>query len=268
MDDAAHPPRRYGEVRSSFSRCWWPSFLPSRSCSVESVLAAIILNLFLVVRRDPMTAKLPGPVIIMGILNNAIPFSLIAWARPAYRAGLHRILNATTPVFTVLTAHFLTQTERADLGARDRRIVRHPRVVVLVGPDAVRGLGSESLLGEAACLLAALSYAFAGIYGRRFKGMPSLHVATGQITGATMVMLPVAAITERFWALPAPRATVWGRVRRHRLTLHGARLHPLFPYPGNGRCHQPATGDILAADQRPLAWQPCPWRATYSQPPS
>ena len=113
-------------------------------------------------------------------------------------------------MFTVLTAHFLTQTERLTWGRVIGVLFGILGVVVLVGPDAVRGLGSESLLGEAACLLAALSYAFAGIYGRRFKGIPSLYVATGQITGATMVMLPIAAITERFWPLPAPRATVWG----------------------------------------------------------
>jgi drug/metabolite transporter (DMT)-like permease len=174
-------------------------------------LAAIILNLFLLVRRDPMTAKLPlGQFIIMGILNNVIPFSLIVWGETRVSSGLASILNATTPVFTVVAAHFLTRTERLTWARAIGVLFGVLGVVVLVGPDAVRGLTSESLPGETACLLAALSYAFAGIYGRRFKGLPSFHVATGQITGATLVMLPIAAITERFWTLPPPSGTVWG----------------------------------------------------------
>ena len=113
-------------------------------------------------------------------------------------------------MFTVVAAHFLTRTERLTWARAIGVVFGVLGVVVLVGPDAVRGLASENLPGDAACLLAALSYAFAGIYGRRFKGLPSLHVATGQITGATLVMLPIAAVTERFWALPPPSATAWG----------------------------------------------------------
>jgi drug/metabolite transporter (DMT)-like permease len=174
-------------------------------------LAAIILNVFLVLRGKAMTARLPwGQFIVMGILNNVIPFSLIAWGETRVSSGLASILNATTPLFTVVAAHYFTRTERLTWTRAIGVMFGICGVVVLVGPDAVRGLGSESLPGEAACLLAALSYAFAGLYGRRFKGLPPLHVATGQITGATFVMLPLAAVTERFWTLPPPSAAVWG----------------------------------------------------------
>jgi drug/metabolite transporter (DMT)-like permease len=174
-------------------------------------IAAVILNLFLMVCRAPMSARLPwGQFSVMGILNNVVPFSLIVWGETRVSSGIASILNATTPVFTVVAAHFLTRTERLTWARAFGVLFGVLGVVVLVGPDAVRGLMSESLPGEAACLLAALFYAFAGIYGRRFKGLPPLQVATGQITGATLVMVPVAAVTERFWTLPLPSGTVWG----------------------------------------------------------
>ena len=78
-------------------------------------------------------------------------------------------------------------------------------VAMLVGPVA-----SRDVPGEAACLLAAMSYSLAGIYGRRFKGLPSLQVATGQVTCAAVAMLPVAGIADRFWTLPWPSPTAWG----------------------------------------------------------
>lgn len=174
-------------------------------------LAAVILNLVLVLRRERMTAGLPwGQFVVMGVLNNVVPFCLIVWGETRVSSGLASILNATTPVFTVVAAHFLTRDERLTWARAAGVLFGVLGVVVLVGPDALRGLGSASLPGEAACLLAALSYAFAGLYGRRFRGLPSLQVATGQVTGATLVLLPIAAVSDRFWALPAPGLAVWG----------------------------------------------------------
>jgi drug/metabolite transporter (DMT)-like permease len=64
-------------------------------------------------------------------------------------------------------------------------------------------------VGEAACLLAALTYALAGVYGRRFKGVAPLKVATGQTTASTFVLLVLAGAIERPWTLNAPSAHVW-----------------------------------------------------------
>jgi drug/metabolite transporter (DMT)-like permease len=174
-------------------------------------VAAIMLNGFLLARGMPMRRPMPWrQFTVMGLLNNAIPFSLIVWGETQVSSGVASILNAMTPVFGVLVAHFVARTERLSWGRGAGVALGLLGVAMLVGPDAVWGLGSGNLLGEAACLLAALSYAFAGLYGRRFRGIPSLQVACGQITGATLIMLPVAAAADRFWLLPMPGPAVWG----------------------------------------------------------
>lgn len=110
----------------------------------------------------------------------------------------------------MLVAHWLTATERLTPAKAAGVALGFGGVAVLVGPDALAGLGREDLVGEGACLLGALSYAFAGIYGRRFKGLPPIKVATGQITASALVLVPVVALVDRPWALPAPSTSAWG----------------------------------------------------------
>jgi drug/metabolite transporter (DMT)-like permease len=174
-------------------------------------LAAVLLNLFLVIRRDPMprSPRLWGSFIVMGILNNVVPFTLIAWGETRVSSGLASILNATTPIFTVLAAHFLTQNEKLHWNKGAGVLFGFLGVAVLIGPSAIVGIGGGDVWGEISCLSAALIYGFAGIYGRRFKGVPALKVATGQITGSTLVLLPIAALVDRPWNLPMPSAHAW-----------------------------------------------------------
>jgi drug/metabolite transporter (DMT)-like permease len=174
-------------------------------------LAAIILNVYLLLRRTPMRVGYPWrQFLVMGTLNNVIPFSLIAWSEGRIPSGLAAILNATTPLFTVLLAHGLIRTERLRGRGWVGLLLGFCGVVVLIGPGAFNAWDARSLPAEAACLAAALSYACAGVYGRRFRALPPLHVATGQVTGATVIILPIAAISDRFWTLPMPSVPVWG----------------------------------------------------------
>ena len=175
-------------------------------------LAAVMLNLWLLLRRDVMPAspRLWADFIVMGVLNNVVPFSLIVFGEMRISSGLAAILNATTPIFGVLVAHVLTANEKLRGGRFVGVLVGFAGVAMLVGPGALAGLGGENAIGEVACLGAALVYAFAGIYGRRFKGVPPIKVATGQVTGSTLVLLPVVAVLDHPWTLPAPDAATWG----------------------------------------------------------
>ena len=83
----------------------------------------------------------------------------------------------------------------------------------MVGPAVLAGLGAD-LLAQVAVLGAALSYALAGIFGRRFQrmGVPPLATAAGQVTASTLMLLPIAIVVDRPWTLPVPSASVWGAI--------------------------------------------------------
>jgi len=174
-------------------------------------LAALALNLLLFVRRDPLPAS-PGlwrAFLVMGLLNNVIPFTLIVVGEIRIASGLAAIFNATTPVFTVLAAHCLTDDEKLDWGKGVGVLFGLLGVAVLIGPALLSGLGRSDLLGAGACLLAALFYAFAGIYGRRFRTVPPLKVATGQVTASTFILIPLVLLADQPWALPVPSLSAW-----------------------------------------------------------
>ncbi len=173
--------------------------------------AAIGLNLLLVVRRDamPKDPRLWRAFLLMGLLNNVVPYSLIAFGEMHISSGLASILNATTPIFTVLAAHVLTSNEKLSWTKSLGVLFGFVGVAVLVGPNVLLGAHKSDLVGETACLLAAVSYAFAGIYGRRFKAIPPLKVATGQITASAFILLPIVTLVDRPWTLPVPGLQVW-----------------------------------------------------------
>ena len=177
--------------------------------------AAIALHVVLRVGRTPMPwdGRTWRAFFGMGLLNNAIPFSLIVWGQTHIASGLASILNATTPLFTVLIAHMLTADERLTRGRIAGVLVGLAGVVVLIGPQALAGLGND-VTAQLAVLAAAISYGFAAIFGRRFKrmGVPPLATAAGQVTASSMLLLPIAMLVDRPWTLQAPGLPVWGAV--------------------------------------------------------
>jgi drug/metabolite transporter (DMT)-like permease len=142
---------------------------------------------------------------VMGILNNVVPFSLIVWGQSHIASGLASILNATTPIFTVLVAHWLTHDERMTPARVAGVIIGFAGVVVMIGLDAVIHAG-EDLIAELAVLGASVAYAFSVVYGRRFSrsGLQPLATATGQITASAVMMVPIALVIDQPWSLPAP----------------------------------------------------------------
>lgn len=141
----------------------------------------------------------------MSALNNAIPFTLIVWSQTHIASGLASILNATTPLFTVVLANFLTTDEKMTGRRLLGVLVGFLGVAVMIGMAAMESLGAH-VAAQVAVLAAAFSYACSGVYGRRFKamGLKPVMTATGQIVTSTILLVPVALFVDMPWRLPAP----------------------------------------------------------------
>jgi drug/metabolite transporter (DMT)-like permease len=168
-------------------------------------LAAVILwaVLRIIGREGPPRALWPA-LLVMGLLNNAAPFTLFALAQGQITGALASVLNAMTPIFTVLVAHVATGDER----------LRPARALgVGLGFAGVMGLLADGSMGGTrlalvACLGAAFSYAVASVWGRQFRaaGISPLVTACGQVTASSVLLLPVWLVADRPWTLGAPGA--------------------------------------------------------------
>jgi drug/metabolite transporter (DMT)-like permease len=180
---------------------------------VRVALAAAALLLFLKLRRQTLgfDRSVLAAFVIMGLLNNAVPFSLLAWGQTQIGGGLASILNATTPIWGVIVAHAFTEDERITPLKMIGVLLGFAGVAAMLGPDLLGEIGG-SLLAQLACIAAALCYALAGVYGRRFRrlGISPIHVSAGQLAAAALLLLPVALLVEQPWQLPAPPAEAWG----------------------------------------------------------
>jgi drug/metabolite transporter (DMT)-like permease len=172
-------------------------------------LAAVALHI--IVRaagvRVPTDRRAWRTFVGSGVLNNVVPFSLIVFAQTHIASGVASILNATSPLFVVIVAHFLTRDEKLTKGRLAGVIVGFAGVAVMIGGDALGALGT-GLLAQLASLAAALFYAFGGVYGRRFRtlGIPPLAAATGQLTASSIILIPVMLAVDRPWTLAMPSA--------------------------------------------------------------
>lgn len=148
----------------------------------------------------------------MGFLNNVVPFTLILWAQTQIPGGLAAILNGTTPLFTVLVLHMLSQDEKATGLKLVGVAIGFLGVAVMIGLDMIDG--EAKLLPQLAALGAALSYAFSGQWGRRFARLriQPTAAATGQMAAASAMLLPLALVIDQPWTLAMPGAGIWSSV--------------------------------------------------------
>lgn len=187
-------------------------FPPNTLVFLRMALAVppMLLILRFIGQRLPNDRKSWQQLFVLGAINAALPFILFFWGQTQIDSGIASVLNATTPLWGVVTAHFLTRDEKATPARIIGVLLGIAGIVVMVGTEALGGI-SGSVLAQLACLAATLSYAFAAIYGRTLSQstMTPMVVATGQVITAAILMLPVALIVDHPWALAAPGWDAW-----------------------------------------------------------
>ena len=154
-----------------------------------------------------------GSILLLSLLNNALPFTLFGWGQTHIASGLASILNATTPIWGVLVAHFLTRDERMNPRKVAGVLLGFGGVATMIGPSLLSSLGA-SALAQLACVSASLSYALAAVWARRFRrqGLSPLSVTTGQLTAGALMMLPLSFIVDRPWTHAFPPLTALGAI--------------------------------------------------------
>lgn len=177
-------------------------FQPFTLVFLRISIAALILIIvvYLSGRHLPVSLKTWWGYIIMGLINNAIPFSLIVWGQTRIESGVASILNATAPIFTVLLAHLLTSDERLTIPKIMGVLVGFIGVYLMMMPELNNGFSWRGL-GQLAVLGAASSYSFAAIFGKRFKHIPAVVNSAGMLLCSSIIMLPLVIIIDAPWSL-------------------------------------------------------------------
>ncbi|MEM7342690.1 MAG: DMT family transporter, partial [Chloroflexota bacterium] len=165
-------------------------------------LAAILLTGVVYVQglQLPVSLSQWGQLILLGFLRAGLPITLFVWAGTQIDSSVSGILNSTTPLFTVIIAHFFTQDERFQVSRLIGVLLGMIGIIVLIGPTALQGLG-KNVLAQLAVLGATCSYGFAGVYGRRFSGTPVIVTTAGFLLGATLLIAPLTLIIDHPWTL-------------------------------------------------------------------
>ena len=178
---------------------------------VALAAAALVIYIKVTGGHLPRDAKTWLVLAVMGIGNNVVPFSLIFWAQTQITSGLASILNATTPLFSVIFAHWLSHEERLTPLRLAGALIGLGGVAVLMGGAALEGSGL-ALVAQLASLTATATYALTGFFTRRFATTAPSVTAAGQLLCSTVFMLPLALLVDLPWTLPIPSAAALGAI--------------------------------------------------------
>ncbi|MCK1742789.1 EamA family transporter [Bradyrhizobium sp. 139] len=177
-----------------------PTIPPFTMVAARVTIAGILLILIALAQGHalPRQGSAWAAFFVQGLLQSALPFTLISWGEMHIPSGLAGVLNATPPMF-VLAIALMTGRGRQTISGRKIAGIGLglAGVAVTMGIDALSGIGTAEPAAQAAVLGASLCYALAPIWGQRFSKLPAIVTAAGAMSCAAFLMPPVAAIVER-----------------------------------------------------------------------
>jgi len=220
MSDIRRIPPLAWALLAALALVWGTSFLSNRAALAGAGFLTVVcfrvtggalaLWLWVALRRLPLPRdpRLIGRFLIMGALNNAIPFSLIVWGQQHIDSGLAAILNASTAIFGVLVAAAVFADEALTPRRLAGVLIGFAGVVLAIGPEALTHFTLASA-GQWAVVGASLCYGFAGAYARHaIRGLAPEVAAAGMLTGAVVWLAPAMLIVEGVPSL-AYAPSVW-----------------------------------------------------------
>jgi drug/metabolite transporter (DMT)-like permease len=205
-----HPTRDDYLLLLVLGAVWGSSFLliklavetipPITVAAARIGIGALVLAIVVAVRGRPWPRgrRERRLLFAMGVIGNAIPFSLINWGETHIDSGLTAILMSSVPLATIMLAPAFVRDEPVTPGKLLGVAFGMAGVAVLIGPGVLMGAHGE-LLGEIAITGAALCYAVNGLVARRLPQMPVEVISAGCLLSATLAVVPVSLIVDRPW---------------------------------------------------------------------
>ena len=173
--------------------------VPPLTLTLHRVIWAVPILVLIVLFKGisvPRSPRIWGAYLVMGALNNAIPFSLIFWGQTQIESGLVSILNGTTAMFAAVVAGLLLPDEPLTAKKVIGAGLGIAGVAFIMGPSALTNFNLSNL-AQLAILGATLSYAFAGVWGKTaLAGQLPLMNALGMLIGSTVLMIPIVLVFD------------------------------------------------------------------------
>ncbi len=175
---------------------------PVTLIAVRVTIAAVLLVCVVVVRaeRFPRDRRTWRQLLVQSFLNSIGAWTVLAWGQQFVDAGLASVLNSTSPIFVFFITAFVTRHEPATALKLVGACLGVFGVILIVGFDALRGLGQQ-VAGQLAALTGAALYAGAAIYGKRFSHLSATVTAASTMIWATVCLVPLALLLEQPWTL-------------------------------------------------------------------
>lgn len=212
-------PIRYWALIIALGAIWGCSFLFNAilireisplwvSAGRVTIGAVICWAAFVAMRRQaPRDWRIYAQLVVLGILNYAIPFALFPWSEEHLPSGIVGVINGMTPMTTVIVSQLWPGGEKATWNKVAGVLVGFAGAVILASPSLAQGFSGQAL-AYAAALGATLCYALTLNYARRFKAVDSTVVASSSLSAAALIMIPIAFVFSGAPVITRPET--WG----------------------------------------------------------